>query len=113
MEQKLNTRQIVDLLENIDQLGYAREIIDKKIKDHYNQERILVWEVCDKGGFVTEFFKGDEYLKAVDCLTKECKEVINLYGKQDMEKGDNHNNMAFGIHPRYWLENEYKEYFEL
>lgn len=101
----MSIQELVDSIEHPDQLSYAKELIDDKLKAHYEQQRELVWEVSDKRNFTVEWFKGDDYLKAA-------KFVFDKAVKMS-EKGEtDHKTLTLRLEPKYWLESEYIEYFE-
>lgn len=100
----MSIQELVDSIEHPDQLSYAKELIDARLKKHYEQERNLVWEVSDKRDFTVEWFKGDDYLKAAKFVFDKAVEMT--------EKGEaDHKTLTLSLEPRYWLESEYIEYF--
>ena len=97
-------REIVGDINDIDQMYNARDLLDEKIKKHNNQERFLVWEVSDGWNLTVEYFKGEDYLLAVDFMAKKGFELSKDSRKEPKDK-------TLKIQPFYWLESQYNGYF--
>jgi len=59
----------------LDQLRYAREAVDKKIKAAEDSPRRTVWQVC-RGGIIDAYYREEDYAKAADHLIRIYRESL-------------------------------------
>lgn len=69
----MSTKLFLESLD-LDQLRYARRLADEMIKAKEAEPRKIVWQVHD-GHFVMANFRQEDYLKALDRLVVEGKEL--------------------------------------
>ena len=72
----MSTTEYLDKL-TIDQLRFARDEADKRIKAAESKPKKIVWHVT---GFLTssDVFREEDWEKAKACLLKECEQAFDL-----------------------------------
>lgn len=100
----MSIQELVDSLNTPEDLNRAIDLMEKKRRDYYMQQRRFVWEVSDNRAFTVEWFREDEYVKAAKFVFDKAVEMS--------EEGEtDHKTLTLRLEPKYWLESEYTEYF--
>ena len=107
----MSTKEYLDKL-TIDQLRFARDEADRRIKEAETKPKKILWCVTGTYGSVVEWYREEDYEKALLKL----KEVIDRDCKQSMEemideRFHTHLFHAPKVEPCYKNEVEYEEYF--
>lgn len=63
---------------DIDQLLYCVEHASQLLESKRNEMRKTIWQVVEDRSLVIEAFREDDYLKAVDCLSRTAKKEFEF-----------------------------------
>lgn len=102
----MSTTEYLDTLSD-SQLKFCRDECDKRIRAIQAEEKKIAWAVTD-GGVNFGWFRTEDYLKAVECLSLE---ATKRWDKADQKKPETRYELNLAIEGERLPLSEYNELF--
>ena len=108
-EGNMSTAEFLKTLD-YEQLKYCRELCNNRIRAIEAEEKKVAWAVTD-GSVNYGWYRTEDYLKAVECLTREAEKRWNEETEEDKSNPETRGWLNFSIHGQHLPVSEYEALF--